>query len=58
MKEKKVNSGYVLPENIYITFNKWCEMHFKAKSHVITDLITKFLIEQGYLPQDYKNGAK
>ena len=58
MKEKKVNSGYVMPKTIYHTFEKWCAMHFKAKSHVITDLITDFLIVQGYLPQDYKKGAK
>ncbi len=57
MKEKKVNSGYVLPETIYITFNKWCAMHFKAKSHVITELITEFMIEEGCLPEDYGKEA-
>ncbi len=58
MKEKKVNSGYVLTDSIYHTFDRWCEKHFKAKSHVIEDLITDFLIEQGYLPENYRNGAK
>ena len=46
-----------MPKAIYQTFAKYCEMHFKAKSHVITDLITKFLIEQGYLPENYKTGG-
>ena len=57
MKEKRINSGYVLPETIYRTFDKYCEMHFKAKSHVITDLITNFLIQEGYLPENYKTGG-